>query len=235
MTRASVSANIEHVSDSDDCSWWRPGELQMQSSFWAFVPPAIDESFKGLRRHELDDEAWVDHRPGWLAGDQVVFDRLIFGLRWLERTGQLQHGQLMREPRLTSSWQSNDGPEPLPVLAAMRRALRARYAKAFESIGFNLYRRGRDSLGWHGDRRREAPADAVVAIVSVGAPRPFQLRPAGGRTAVSFDLGDGDLFVMGGACQRDWEHRVPRRRHAEPRISITFRHRTPIDDCVAWV
>lgn len=225
---------IERMSEPSEGSWWRPGELHLQSTFSGFVTPAIDESFAGLRRHELDDDAWVDHRPGWLVGDQVVFDRLIFGLRWLWRTGRLEHGQLMREPRLTSSWQSNDGPEALPVLAAMRRALCARYAKAFESIGFNCYRRGRDSLGWHGDRRREAPADAVVAIVSVGAPRPFQLRPAGGRLARSFDLGDGDLFVMGGTCQRDWEHRVPRRRHAEPRISITFRHRTPaIDDCVA--
>ena len=215
-------------------SWWRPGELHLQSSFSGFFTPAIDESFASVRYQALDDNAWVEHRPGWLVGDQVVFDRLIFGLLWRQRTGQLAHGDLVDEPRLTASWNSSDGPEALPILAAMRRALCARYAKKFESIGFNCYRRGRDSLGWHGDRRHEAPADAVVAIVSVGARRPFQLRPAGGRAAVEFNLGDGDLLVMGGACQRDWEHRVPRRRRAEPRISITFRHRTPlVDDCVA--
>ena len=67
-------------------------------------------------------------------------------------------------------------------------------------------------------------SNPVVAIVSVGAARPLRVRPRGGGAALSFDLGRGDLFVMGGACQHDWEHSVPKVRHAEPRISITYRH-----------
>ena len=68
------------------------------------------------------------------------------------------------------------------------------------------------------------PDDPVVATVSVGAPRPFRLRPRGGGRSHSFDLGRGDLLVMGGSCQHDWEHTVPKVRAAGPRISITFRH-----------
>ena len=104
--------------------------------------------------------------------------------------------------------------------------LSARYGEAFDSIGFNCYRDGSDSVAWHGDRHRHTVDDPVVAIVSVGAARPFRLRPRGGRPRppASFDLGRGDLFVMGGACQHDWEHCVPKVGHAEPRISITYRH-----------
>jgi alkylated DNA repair dioxygenase AlkB len=106
----------------------------------------------------------------------------------------------------------------------MRKLLSLRYAEAFDSIGFNLYRDGRDSVAWHGDRHRHVVVDPIVAIVSVGSPRPLRLRPRGGGTSLSWDLGDGDLFVMGGACQHDWEHTVPKVRHAGPRLSITFRN-----------
>jgi alkylated DNA repair dioxygenase AlkB len=106
----------------------------------------------------------------------------------------------------------------------MRRVLSHRYGESFDSIGFNCYRRGDDSVAWHGDRHRKTVIDPVVAIVSVGAPRPFRLRPRGGGRSISFDLGIGDLLVMGGACQHAWQHCVPKVRHAQPRISITYRH-----------
>ena len=130
------------------------------------------------------------------------------------------------EPRLTSWWVPDHGPEALPVLGEIRTILSARYGEAFDSIGYNCYRDGTDSVAWHGDRHRETVDDPIVVIVSVGAPRPLRLRPRGGGKgrALSFDLGRGDLFVMGGACQHDWEHSVPKVRRAEPRISITYRH-----------
>ena len=69
-----------------------------------------------------------------------------------------------------------------------------------------------DSVAWHGDRHRHLATNPVIAIVSVGAPRPFKLRPRGGGSSVGWQLGNGDLFVMGGACQHEWEHTVPKVR-----------------------
>ena len=64
----------------------------------------------------------------------------------------------------------------------------------------------------------------VIAILSVGAPRPLRLRPRGGGSSLGWPLGNGDLFVMGGACQHEWEHCVPKMRVTHgPRLSITFR------------
>ena len=107
----------------------------------------------------------------------------------------------------------------------MARELSRRYGVAFTQVGVNLYRDGTDSVAWHGDRvARELP-EAVVALVSLGAVRPFRLRPAGGGESVSLLPGPGDLLVMGGSCQRTWQHAVPKCRHVRgPRISVQFRH-----------
>jgi alkylated DNA repair dioxygenase AlkB len=111
------------------------------------------------------------------------------------------------------------------VLAEIRGLLSARYGETFDSIGFNCYRDGADSVAWHGDRHRHTIDNPIVATVSVGAARPFRLRPRRGGPSRSFDLGRGDLLVMGGACQHEWEHTVPKVRSVSgPRISMTFRH-----------
>jgi alkylated DNA repair dioxygenase AlkB len=194
-----------------------------RSLFGATAEPAIDDTFAGLRRIALDDTSWLDHLPAWLSGEEVVFDHLVESLDWHQRTVTMWERRLP-EPRLTAWWTPDEGPEAMPILATMRHALTVRYAEAFDSIGYNCYRHGGDSVAWHGDRHRLTIDDPVVAIVSVGGRRPFRVRPRGGGAARSFDLGRGDLLVMGGACQHDWEHGVPKVRHAEPRISITFRH-----------
>lgn len=199
------------------------GDLQLQGSLFGAADPAVDDSFAGLRRIPLDEGSWLDHLPGWLAGEQAVFDHLVAALPWRQRTVTMWERRLP-EPRLTWWWTPDQGPEPMAVLGTARRVLGARYAEAFDSIGFNGYRHGEDSVAWHGDRHRHTVHDPVVAIVSVGAPRPLRIRPRGGGRARSFELGRGDLFVMGGACQHDWEHCVPKVRTAEPRISITYRH-----------
>ena len=93
----------------------------------------------------------------------------------------------------------------------------------FTTAGFCLYRDGADSVAWHGDTIGVKHADTVVAIVSVGSARPLLLRPRGGGSRLSFPLGHGDLLVMGGTCQRTWEHAVPKVRAAGPRMSIQFR------------
>lgn len=195
----------------------------MQGSLLGAAAPEVDATFAGLARTHFDTRTWVDHVPGWLRGDQVVFDQLSAALHWRQRTVTMYERRLP-EPRLTAWWVPSDGPEPLPVLAAARALLSGRYGEAFDSIGFNCYRDGSDSVAWHGDRHRHTVIDPVVAIVSTGSPRPFRLRPRGGGPSCVFALGNGDLFVMGGACQHDWEHTVPKVRLAGPRLSITFRH-----------
>jgi hypothetical protein len=198
-----------------------------QRSLFDTPDPCVDDDFVALSRLELDDTSWVDHAPGWLAGHETVFDRVTTsgdpGLVWHQREVSMFERRLP-EPRLTAWWSTAVGPEPLPVLAGARQALTSRYGEPFDSIGFNWYRDGEDSVAWHGDRHRHHITNPVVAIVSVGAARPFRLRPRGGGASHTFELGHGDLLVMGGACQHDWEHTVPKVRHAGPRVSITYRH-----------
>jgi alkylated DNA repair dioxygenase AlkB len=197
-----------------------------QASLFDVGAPCIDCHFAGLQRTWLDPTSWVDHCPAWLGGSEAVFDALVDLLPWRQREVVMFHRKLP-EPRLTAWWSSaGQEREPLAVLGDARRALTVRYAKPFDSIGFNLYRHGRDSVAWHSDRERFAHEDPVVVILSTGAARPFRVRPtAGGSPSRTWQLGHGDLLVMGGACQHDWQHCVPKVAHTTgPRLSIMFRH-----------
>lgn len=200
---------------------------QWQGSLFGWAEPEVDPGFPGLERIHLDDSSWIDHLPGWLRGADLVFAELVARVQWRQRQ-VVMYDRLLPEPRLTAWWTAADRrPELLPILGQMRRALDCRYDRVFDSTGCNYYRDGRDSVAWHGDRVRHL-ADPIVAIVSVGEPRPFSIRPrGGGGVSVSHPLGHGDLLVMGGACQTDWEHSVPKVAAAGPRISITFRHGAP--------
>jgi alkylated DNA repair dioxygenase AlkB len=201
------------------------GLAARQGSLFGLLDPAVDPTFSQVERIRLDDRSWVDVARGWLRGADVVFDELVHVLPLRQRTDVKMFDRLVDEPRLSAWWHVDGGlPEPMPILAEMRELLSDRYGERFHSIGFNLYRDGADSVAWHGDRHRHVVTDPIVAIVSVGCPRPLRLRPRGGGESQSWRLGDGDLFVMGGACQHDWEHTVPKVRHAGPRLSITFRN-----------
>ena len=131
----------------------------------------------------------------------------------------------VKEPRLTAPWNARSGDELQPsILEDIRTVLSQRYDRAFDSIGFNLYRDGNDSVAWHSDRIRAEIEDPIVALVSLGEPRKFLLRPKGGGPSRAFKLGRGDLFVTGGKSQRTWEHSVPKVAQAGPRISLAYRH-----------
>jgi alkylated DNA repair dioxygenase AlkB len=200
-------------------------ELIWQQCLFAFEEPRLDPPLAGATRTWLDDTSWVDHLPRWLGGADLVFAELVAKLPWRQREVTM-YDRRVAEPRLTAWWNVNAAdPEPLPVLGEARVALSDHYDRPFDSIGFNLYRDGRDSVAWHADRERFHLENPVVAIVSTGAPRAFHLRPKGGGRSRSWHLGQGDLFVMGGACQHDWEHCVPKAAHVDgPRLSIMFRH-----------
>jgi alkylated DNA repair dioxygenase AlkB len=200
-------------------------DANRQPSLFDGGSPTADPAFAGLRRTWLDPTSWVDHCPGWLHGADAVYDALAASMPWCQRE-VVMYDRLVLEPRLTCWWSRlGNTAEPLPVLTEARLALTERYAKPFDSIGFNLYRDGHDSVAWHSDRERFEHEDPVVVIVSVGAARPFRVRPIGGGASHRWDVGHGDLLVMGGACQHDWQHCVPKVAHVDgPRLSIMFRH-----------
>ncbi|GGX69901.1 alpha-ketoglutarate-dependent dioxygenase AlkB [Streptomyces anandii] len=182
----------------------------------------------GLHRTVLGHGAWIDVLPGWLAGADELFELLAAEVPWRAERRKM-YDSVVDVPRLLSFYGAGD-PLPHPVLAEARDALSAHYAgelgEPFVTAGLCYYRDGRDSVAWHGDRiGRGAREDTMVAILSVGAPRDLLLRPLGGGGAtVRRPLGHGDLIVMGGSCQRTWEHCVPKSaRVAEPRISVQFR------------
>ncbi|MEV6563531.1 alpha-ketoglutarate-dependent dioxygenase AlkB [Streptomyces kronopolitis] len=184
-------------------------------------------SLCGIRRTVLGDGAWLDLLPGWLSGADALFARLAAEVPWQAERRRM-YEQVVDVPRLLAFYGAGD-PLPHPVLDEARGALSAHYAdelgEPFTTAGLCYYRDGRDSVAWHGDRigrgRRE---DTMVAILSVGEPRDLLLRPRRGGGSVRHPLGHGDLIVMGGSCQRTWEHAIPKTaRAAGPRVSIQFR------------
>ncbi|MDJ0385151.1 alpha-ketoglutarate-dependent dioxygenase AlkB [Streptomyces sp. G-G2] len=184
----------------------------------------------GLRRTSLGAGAWADHLPGWLTGADALFERLAADVPWRAERRQMYEREV-EVPRLLAFYRPEDS-LPDPVLTEARAALTRHYApelgEPFVTAGLCLYRDGRDSVAWHGDRTgRSATEDTMVAILSVGDPRDLAIRPrAGGPTLLRLPLGHGDLVVMGGSCQRTMEHAVPKTvRAVGPRISVQFRTR----------
>jgi alkylated DNA repair dioxygenase AlkB len=182
-----------------------------------------------VRRVTLAHGAWIDLRPGWIAGADALFERLTAAVPWRAEK-RYMYDRVVEVPRLLCFYAEGQ-PLPDPVLDEARRRLddhyRAELREPFRTAGLCLYRDGRDSVAWHGDTTgRGSTQDTMVAIVSLGAPRSLLLRPRGGGRALRHELGHGDLLVMGGSCQRTWEHAVPKTaRAAGPRISVQFRPR----------
>ncbi|MFD3619531.1 alpha-ketoglutarate-dependent dioxygenase AlkB [Streptomyces sp. NPDC058676] len=181
----------------------------------------------GIRRTVLGLGAWIDVLPAWLSGSDELFEQLAAEVPWrAERRKMYDH--VVDVPRLLAFYGADDA-LPHPLLTEAREALSAHYAEElgepFATAGLCYYRDGWDSVAWHGDRiGRGAHEDTMVAILSVGTPRDLLLRPMRGGDTVRRPLGHGDLIVMGGSCQRTWEHSIPKTTRATgPRISIQFR------------
>ncbi|MET1038538.1 MAG: alpha-ketoglutarate-dependent dioxygenase AlkB [Aeromicrobium sp.] len=177
----------------------------------------------------LGDGAWVDVLPGWVRGSDDVFLRLQSEVPWQAERREM-YDRVVDVPRLLAAY--GVGAElPDPVLLDAREQLSDHYeaqlGERFATAGLCLYRDGRDSVAWHGDRiGRGRTSDTMVAIVSLGAARRLSLRPRGGGPQTGFALGHGDLVVMGGSCQRTWDHAILKTaRPVGPRISIQFRPR----------
>ncbi|GAB3765199.1 alpha-ketoglutarate-dependent dioxygenase AlkB [Microlunatus parietis] len=182
-----------------------------------------------ITREDLGRGAWVDVLPGWLSGADLLYRSLVTDVPWYAERRQM-YERVVDVPRLLCFYDERDE-LPHPVLTEARDALSAHYAQElgepFRTAGLCLYRDGRDSVAWHGDTiGRGRNEDTMVAILSVGSARSLLLRPRGGGVTIRKSLAPGDLIVMGGSCQRTWEHAIPKTaRPVGPRISIQFRPR----------
>lgn len=186
--------------------------------------------FEHSERRDLGAGAWVDLRSSWADDAHALFDELLSVIPWRAERRQM-YDRGLDVPRLVSFHDLTTGPAPHPAITKLRRRLNDIYAgelgEPFTSAGLCLYRDGSDSVAWHGDTvGRSSTEDTMVAIVSLGATRVLALRPRGGGQSLRLPQHHGDLLVMGGSCQRTWEHAVPKTAiPKEPRISIQFRPR----------
>src|SRR5687767_9919235 len=182
--------------------------------------PRVDGG-AAFERIELGDGSWVDLARSWLLGADTLLDGVIDRVEW--RQGRRwMYDRMVDDPRL-SYWCTHRKDEPHAAFKEIRAALVARYTVKFGGFGLNYYRDGRDSVAWHRDRELRHLDSTLIAIVTLGAARPFLLRPLGGGPSRDLRPGAGDLLVMGGRSQAAWEHCVPKVAHAGPRISATLR------------
>lgn len=194
--------------------------LQSQPSLFGSVTPGLEPQ-PAAERTELRYGAWVEYLPGWLHGDQALFDELVAGTRW-HQGRRLMYDRFVSVPRLTAAL-PRDGAVP-DVLVELTGCLESRYRQEMGSVSLALYRDGADSVAPHGDQIDRPVTDSVMAILSLGARRRFLLTPADGGGSFRFDLGHGDVLVMGGTIQRTWRHGVPKtNRPVGPRLSVMLR------------
>jgi alkylated DNA repair dioxygenase AlkB len=183
-------------------------------------------------RLALDDTSWVDVTRGWLTGADELFDALLTGVAW--QTSRLyRYDHWVEERRLGSMWRPGT-PLPHPALAEAHRTLQHRYGARFEGFSMIQYRDGGDGQAFHRDTDMKWLDDTIIAVLSLGAKRPWLLRPRTSKhdhtetKGTTHDLapGGGDLLVMGGRCQADWEHSVPYRAGPPTgaRISLQWRY-----------
>ncbi len=200
--------------------------------------PTTDEDGVGLAasvtfaRTWLDRRSWVDVARGAVTGSGTLADTLVDGLAWDGDGGQVfRYDHWVDVPRLGSTYPLDRPPHP--VLHEVHRALQHRYGVRFAAPSVAWYRHERDSVAFHRDRDMQWLDDTRIALLVVGARRPFLIRPRAHRHAhelpdhgATIDLapGDGDLLVMGGGCQAGWEHSVPKLTHrVGPRLSVQWR------------
>lgn len=174
-------------------------------------------------RRELDDDSWVDVTRGWLRGADEVYAALVDGVSW--RQGRVfRYERYLDEPRM-GSWFGRDTPYPHPALTEAHRTIQHQYRVTFGGVGLAFYRDGRDSVAFHRDTDLRYCENTVIAILSLGARRPWLLRPRGEGTPIDLSPAGGDLIVLGGRCQTSWLHAVPKVPGPRPagRISAQWR------------
>ncbi|HEU4426580.1 MAG TPA: alpha-ketoglutarate-dependent dioxygenase AlkB [Pilimelia sp.] len=186
--------------------------------------PTVDTTFATANRTELDVTSWVEYVPGWLTGSGHLLAALIAKAGWEQRERWMVN-RMVTEPRLTAEYTDLAG-APDPILRTVATALSEHYGVAYDGLWINFYRDHRDSTGWHGDWPTCKREICTVPVLSLGATRRFLLKPRQGGRSIALSPAGGDLVVMGGRCQRDWRHCVPKQTApAGARVSVNFSSR----------
>lgn len=203
--------------------------IELMCDKLANVAIAVQGSlFEHNERRQLGDGAFIDVRANWLRGGDDLLGALLKTVPWRAERRQM-YERVVDVPRLVSFHDLAVEDPPHPELTRLRRRLNDIYGgelgEPFTTVGLCCYRDGSDSVAWHGDTiGRSSSQDTMVAIVSLGDTRTFAMRRRGGGPSLRLPLAHGDLLVMGGSCQRTWEHSVPKTTSAVgPRVSIQFR------------
>ncbi|QGZ64127.1 alpha-ketoglutarate-dependent dioxygenase AlkB family protein [Paraburkholderia acidisoli] len=178
----------------------------------------------------------VDWYPDWLAPEAAAatLARIVAEAGWRQERIRTPGGWV-DQPRLTA-WQGDPGAiyvysgirnEPQPwssTVAELRDAISGLCGVRFNSVLLNRYRTGTDSMGWHADREPELGSEPVIASLSLGAERRFDLRHNATGVVRAFRLMSGSLLVMKGRTQAEWRHRVPKAPSVNgERVNLTFR------------
>jgi alkylated DNA repair dioxygenase AlkB len=193
----------------------------LQLNLLASGPPGVDTSVS-FERVELDEAAWVDVARGFVHGADDLLDEVVESTAW--RSGRRwMYDRVVDDPRLSWWWRHGQH-DPAPLLGDVRAAIERHYGVELGGVVLNYYRHGDDSVAFHRDRELRDPERTLVAILTMGAQRPFRLRPFGGGASIDLAPASGDLLVMGGRCQAAWEHSVPKvHRPVGPRVSASWR------------
>jgi alkylated DNA repair dioxygenase AlkB len=193
-----------------------------QGGLFDDVPTSVDSLFKNVQRVELDQWSWIEYVPSWITGSDHLFRNMLRTAPWEQRT-RWMYTQDVLEPRLTAQYE-RISLAPQVILREIAAALTHRYHSGYRSLWMNLYRDHHDSTAWHGDRIGRVTPNCIVPVLSLGAARKFLIRPLEGGKSRTFHPGSGDLIVMGGRCQVEWVHSVPKQTTPSgPRISINFK------------
>ncbi len=191
----------------------------------------IDRGARATRTW-LDGESWVDLVTGFAIDPPALLDELVAGTRW-EQGEVLRYDHYVPERRLGAMLH----PDAHPLLRQTTMHLQSVYRVPFSGVTALQYRTGADFQGLHSDREMRWLDDTRIAIVVLGVRRPFVIRPRGPWTRAKADPvpagqgpddlvlmpGEGDLLVMGGACQRSWLHGIPAAPTTDVRVSLTWR------------
>lgn len=180
----------------------------------------LNDVLDTAQRHQLDDTSWVELIPGLVTGGPLL-NALLTDVPWQQRQRWI-YNQKVDEPRLTAEY-ADISEAPNDTLRALATRLSSHYGVPYDGVWLNQYRDERDSTGWHGDWSTCKRTECVVPVLTLGATRRFLLKPRTGGRSTVFTPTDGDLIVMGGRCQRDWRHSVPKQtRPSGVRISVNF-------------
>ena len=210
---------------TDSCVEARPQRRCGSTGTTEVSPDASATTDPGhpAQRQQLDELTWVEHVPEWFPDGEALMAELARTMAW-EQPERSMYQQRVIQPRLSATLPAGDPALPEQLRSAID-SLGERYDEAFASMGANLYRNGQDGVAWHGDRDGDRFVKTTIVIISLGERRSLRMRPVAGGPSRSWELGRGDVFAMGGAAQRDWQHGVPKRARAGPRMSLVLRTR----------